>query len=197
MCVLSRVSYFLCICWWWNVIRKIWAPSFQHCEGTSRCWFRHRQSRASSGLCWCQHLKASWWLLWIHTTCPHRFIIEDVGLSYAKAITKPILATVQKPLHSKDSPSFNGSVVSKLNYIVWTTWPDIIYAAHKCAHFSADPHQEHGETMVYLARNLLETLHYGLSLLPTKLKVLNAMLMQIFVETGINDLHLLLLALPS
>ena len=54
-------------------------------------------------------------------------IIEDVGLSYAKATTKPIPAAVQKPLHSfKDSPYFNNdfnycSVVCKLNYIAQTT----------------------------------------------------------------------------
>ena len=35
-------------------------------------------------------------------------IIEDIGLSYAKATTKPVLATVQKLLHAfKDSSYFN------------------------------------------------------------------------------------------
>ena len=56
--VLSRVSNFCCVCWWWDILRKISVPTLQCCEETSRCWFGHRRSRVSSGLCWCQHSKA-------------------------------------------------------------------------------------------------------------------------------------------
>ena len=53
-------------------------------------------------------------------------ITEDVGLSSAKATTKPILASVQKPLHALKDSSFNNdfnyhSVVGKINYIAQTT----------------------------------------------------------------------------
>ena len=103
-------------------------------------------------------------------------VIEDVGLSYTKAATKPIPAAVQKPLHAfKDFPSFRNdfnycSVVGKLNYIAQTTWPNIIYSMHQCAHFSFDHHQVHGEANLYLVMCLLKAHHLGIKFAPDKTK---------------------------
>ena len=46
-------------------------------------------------------------------------IIDDIGLSYAKATTKPILVAVPKPLHPfKDFSYFNYcSIIGKINNI--------------------------------------------------------------------------------
>ena len=87
--------------------------------------------------------------------------------------TKPIPDAVQKTLHAfNDPPSFNKdfnyhSVVGKLKYITQTTWPNIIYVVHKCASFSADPHKEHGETIVYLVK-YLKTHHLGIKSTPNQ-----------------------------
>ncbi len=48
----------------------------------------------------------------------------------------------------------NSSVKGKLNYLVQTSRPDIIFAVHQLTRFSADPHEDHGITMISLASNL-------------------------------------------
>jgi hypothetical protein len=64
-------------------------------------------------------------------------IIDDVGLKDAKV--KPVPAKVSLQLHAfKDKPAFNlnfnyGSAVGKLNCLVQTTRPDIMYPTHQIA----------------------------------------------------------------
>ncbi len=45
-------------------------------------------------------------------------------------------------------------MIVKLNYLVQTTRPDIMYVVHSCAKYSSDPHQEHScavlDTGMYL-----------------------------------------------
>ena len=65
------------------------------------------------------------------------------------------------------------SITAKLlanNYIAQTIWPDIIYAMHRCACFSYNPCQEHGEAIVYLVKCLLKTHHLGIKFAPNQTK---------------------------
>jgi hypothetical protein len=74
-------------------------------------------------------------------------IIEDVCISNSK--TKPVPAKVSLQLHAfKNEQVFDldfsyRSVVGKLNYLAWTTRPDIMYATHQIAKYSSDPRQLH------------------------------------------------------
>ncbi len=78
-------------------------------------------------------------------------IIKDAHLSDAKV--KPVPAKVSVQLHAckDESPfalDFNyRSIVGKLNYLAQTTRPDVAYATHQIAKYSADPRQSHGETI--------------------------------------------------
>jgi hypothetical protein len=85
-------------------------------------------------------------------------IIQDVGLNDGK--TKPVPAKVSQLLHAhNDAPSFDldlnyRSVVGKLNHLSQTTHPDVMYAVHQIAKFSADPREPHGDAILYLVRYL-------------------------------------------
>jgi hypothetical protein len=71
-------------------------------------------------------------------------IINDIGLNDSR--TKPVPAKVSLRLHAfKDEPTFDlnfnyRSVVGKLNFLIQTTRPDIMYAIHQIAKYSSDPH---------------------------------------------------------
>jgi hypothetical protein len=72
-----------------------------------------------------------------------------------------------------NSPPFDGSfnyrsVVGKLNYLEKGSRPDIAYAVHQCARFSADPKQEHGNAIRWIARYLKGTRDKGLIIKPSK-----------------------------
>jgi hypothetical protein len=101
-------------------------------------------------------------------------IIEDAGLTDAKV--KPVPAKVSLQLHAfKDFPPFSlnfnyRSIVGKLNYLAQTTRPDIAYATHQIAKYSADPRQPHGEAILYLVRYLKKTRDLGLKFNPDSTK---------------------------
>jgi hypothetical protein len=101
-------------------------------------------------------------------------IIEDVGLKDAKV--KPVPAKVSQWLHAfKDEPPFDlkinyRSAVGKLNYLVQTTRPDIMYANHQVAKYSSDPRQSHGEAILYLVRYLKKTPDIGIKVTPDPTK---------------------------
>ena len=84
-------------------------------------------------------------------------------------------AKVSLYLHAfKDSAPFSEadfgfsyrSVTGKLNYLAQTSRPDIMYATHQIAKYSADPRVEHGEAIVYLVRYLRKTREIGLKFKP-------------------------------
>jgi hypothetical protein len=56
------------------------------------------------------------------------------------------------------------SWVSLIKYLEKGSRPDIAYAVHQCARFSADPKQEHGEAIRWLARYLKGTQDKGMIL---------------------------------
>ncbi len=101
-------------------------------------------------------------------------IIEDVGLKDAKV--RPVPAKVSQWLYTfKDEPPFDlefnyRSAVGKLNYLVQTRRPDIMYATHQTAKYLSDPRQSHGEAILYLVCYLKKTRDIGLKLTPDPTK---------------------------
>ncbi len=97
-------------------------------------------------------------------------IIQDVGLTDVK--TKPVPAKVATLLHPhQDEPAFNlnfnyHSVVGKLNYLAQTTCPDIMYAVHQIAKYSADSREPHGKTILYLVQYLKKSRELGICFNP-------------------------------
>jgi hypothetical protein len=68
-----------------------------------------------------------------------------------------------------DSPAFDGHfnycrVIGKLLFLEKSTRPDLAYAVHQCARFSADPKYEHGQAVKWIGRYLKATAHQGITL---------------------------------
>ena len=86
MCVLLWVWNFHCVCWWWDVSRKVYIPTLQHCEGTSICWFGHWQKANCVNINTQKHDDGSFELIQCALI---NSITDDVCHSYVKAIPKP------------------------------------------------------------------------------------------------------------
>ena len=101
-------------------------------------------------------------------------IIADVGLK--GTITKPVPAKSHITLLAhKDQPKFSlgfdyRSVTGKLNYLAQTSRPDIMYAVHQIAKYSADPRMPHGEAIIYLVRYLMRSRDIGIRFSPNPSK---------------------------
>jgi Reverse transcriptase (RNA-dependent DNA polymerase)/GAG-pre-integrase domain len=109
----------------------------------------------------------------VNFTQPHLIdsILKDVGLcENSNFRLTPALST--KILHSHpDSPPHAESwsyrsVVGKLNYLEKSTRPDIAYAVHQCARFSANPKIEHTQAIKMIARYLKGTKEKGIQCTP-------------------------------
>jgi hypothetical protein len=117
-------------------------------------------------------------------------IIQDVGLNDAK--TKPAPAKVAQLLHAhKDAPSFDldfnyRSVVGELNYLAQTTHPDVMYAVHQIAKFSADLREPHGNAILYLVQYLKKSCDLGVCFHPERKRDLSAIVMLISLGTGLH-----------
>ena len=109
-----------------------------------------------------------------HLTQPHLIesILKDLRLDGEDTKTKDIPAQSSKILTAHpDSPDFDNnfhyrSVIGKLNYLEKCTRPDISYAVHQCARFSANPKEEHGKAIKWLGRYLKGTADKGLIFKP-------------------------------
>ena len=101
-------------------------------------------------------------------------IIADAGLTDAKVKAVPAKVSVQLHAFKKEAPfslNFNyRSIVGKLNYLAQTTRPDIMYATHQIAKYSADPREPHGEAILYLVRYLKKTRDIGIKFKPDPAK---------------------------
>jgi hypothetical protein len=106
-------------------------------------------------------------------TQPHLIdsILKDVGLT-ANSNSRDIPALTSKILHAfvgSKSHTENWSyrsVIGKLNYLEKCTRPDIAYAVHQCARFSADPKEEHTKAVKLIARYLQGTRDKGITCSP-------------------------------
>lgn len=98
-------------------------------------------------------------------------ILKDLGLNQnPKLRMTPALST--KILQSyKTSPIHNEAwsyraVIGKLNYLEKSTRPDIAYAVHQCARFSADPRIDHTKAVKDIGRYLANTKDKGIIFKP-------------------------------
>ncbi|KAL7565608.1 hypothetical protein ACA910_018970 [Epithemia clementina (nom. ined.)] len=103
---------------------------------------------------------------------PHlmQSIISALGLSDSRPKATPATRTYGK---CEDSPPLNAeynyqSVVGMLMYLGNNSRPDLAFAIHQCARFSANPRAPHGEALKQIGRYLQATPTKGLILKPTK-----------------------------
>ncbi len=101
-------------------------------------------------------------------------ILKELGLQAYSAKSKATPAASSKLLgHHDDAPPHDEDsfhyrrIIGKLNYLKKSTQPDISYAMHQCAHFSADPRQPHADAVKWLGRYLKGTKDKGMILKPT------------------------------
>ncbi len=99
----------------------------------------------------------------VHLTQPHLIdsILKELGLQADSAKSKAMPAASSKLLgchddalpHDEDNFHYR-HIIGKLNYLKKSTHPDISYAMHQCAHFSANPRQPHANAVKWLGRYL-------------------------------------------
>jgi hypothetical protein len=108
----------------------------------------------------------------IHLSQPHLIqeIIDEVGVPNFKPRATPALSSriLQRDLSGTEfDMNFNyRSIIGKLNFLEKGTRPDIAYAVHQLARFSANPRRCHGEAIVHLAKYLNGTKDKGLIINP-------------------------------
>ncbi len=95
-------------------------------------------------------------------------ILDDIGLAFSSTIIC-IPMSSSKYLHSHvDSILFLEARIDfnyhseKLNCIAQTSRPDIIFAMHQLARYSADPQEEHGLVVEFLCLYLIYTSKFGI-----------------------------------
>jgi len=111
---------------------------------------------------------------YIHLTQPQLIdsILKELNLQGANVKCKSTPAASSKLLHShQDAPVFDGHfhyccIIGKLNYLEKSTRPDISFATHQCACFSANPRQPHANAVKWLGRYLKATRDQRLILKP-------------------------------
>ena len=110
-------------------------------------------------------------------TQPHLIeqIIQDVNLPRnQRDRTTPAASSriLQRDIDGEDfDKSFDyRSVVGKLNYLEKGTRPDIAYAVHQIARFSANPKKSHGDAVIHLVKYLRATKDKGIILDPKREK---------------------------
>ena len=100
----------------------------------------------------------------------------------------PCLSTVLLHKDPKGKPmntEFNYcSVIGKLNFLEKSTCPDITYAVHQCACFSADPKQSHVDAVKCIGQYLKGTPNEGIMLRPNAQQTFNVGLTPIFQAIG-------------
>ena len=111
----------------------------------------------------------------IHMTQPQLMdsILKDLSLHGPNVQTKNTPAKIGVTLtrHHESQP-YDGrfdyqSGIGKTNYLEKSTSPEIAYAVHQFARFSADPKVKHGEAIKWLGRYLRGTRDKGLIFKPT------------------------------
>jgi hypothetical protein len=100
-------------------------------------------------------------------------IIADCGLSKSNAKPKETPALSSKILlRDEDGEPWPDekwkyrSVIGKLNFLEKSTRPDIAYAVHQCARFTANPKLSHAEAVKNIVRYLKGTREMGIILNP-------------------------------
>jgi len=99
-------------------------------------------------------------------------IIDAMGPAISDANTKSTPAVYKEILHKdEDGPERKQdwhyrSLIGMLNYLAASTRPDILYAVHQCARFSANPKLQHERALKRIVRYLKSTMDKGIILRP-------------------------------
>jgi hypothetical protein len=101
-------------------------------------------------------------------------ILEKLGSAVTDANTKKTPAQCKTILHKDENGPFRKqswnyrSVIGMLNFLAASTRPDILFAVHQCARFSADPKLIHEQAVKRICRYLKGTSEKGIILKPEK-----------------------------
>jgi hypothetical protein len=110
-------------------------------------------------------------------TQPHLIdsILADCGLEKQNAkprdtpaLSSKILLRDKHGIPWPDKKWKYRSVISKLNFLKKSTSPDIAYAVHQCARFTAEPKRTHAEAVKNVVQYLKGTREMGIILNPCK-----------------------------
>ena len=109
----------------------------------------------------------------ISLTQPHLIasILKDINFA-GNTKSKNIPAASTRLLQQDaDGEAFNEhwdyrSVIGKLNFLEKSSRPDVAFAVHQCARFSANPKKSHADAVKQIGRYLMGTLDKGLILRP-------------------------------
>jgi Reverse transcriptase (RNA-dependent DNA polymerase) len=99
-------------------------------------------------------------------------ILKEMRLNSPNVNVKQTPALVSKILkRGTGTEPFDGhfnyrSIIGKLNFLTSSTRPDIAYAVHQAARFSADLKQDHGKAVEWICRYLAGTRDKGIILKP-------------------------------
>jgi len=110
----------------------------------------------------------------VHLTQPRliQSILEDLGLDRDNVSIKDTPMANSKLLsRHPDSTAFDEHfnyrrVIGKLLFLEKSTRPELAYAVHQCARFSASPKYEHGQAVKWIGRYLKGTMEKGIIMRP-------------------------------
>jgi hypothetical protein len=94
-------------------------------------------------------------------------ILNDLGLKEDSNTTK-LPAPSNRILRAHHESSSHAetwhyrSLIGKLNFLAQSTRPDISYAVHQCARFTASPKREHRKAVKNIGRYLAGTKNLGI-----------------------------------
>lgn len=95
--------------------------------------------------------------------------VKDANVKDTPAVYKEILHKDELGPERKQSWKYR-SAIGMLNYLAATTRPDILYAVHQCARFSANPRLSHERAVKRIVRYLKKTRDKGIIMTPNKEK---------------------------
>jgi hypothetical protein len=109
----------------------------------------------------------------ISLTQPHLIaaIASDIGFTNttkSKGVPASSTIILQRDIDGEDFAEHWSyrSIIGKLNFLEKSTRPDIAYAVHQCARFSANPKASHAVAVRNIVRYLIGTADQGIILLP-------------------------------
>jgi Reverse transcriptase (RNA-dependent DNA polymerase) len=110
-----------------------------------------------------------------HLSQPHLIdaILQDMHFQpNTKSVSTPALSSriLQPDIGGQpiNQPWEYRSIIGKLNFLEKSTRPDIAYAVHQCARFTASPTESHAKAVKRIARYLLRTCNLALIYCPSE-----------------------------
>ena len=95
--------------------------------------------------------------------------VKEANVKDTPAVYKEILHKDELGPERKQSWKYR-SAIGMLNYLASTTRPDVLYAVHQCARFSANPRLSHERAVKRIVRYLKKTRDKGIIMTPDREK---------------------------